>query len=122
VIFRRAGCAAEGLEDGRRLVIGLNPPFGKDNSLARKFVEHAAAFRPRLMVLIVPPATFIPPGYTVVFEDRTMCKGEEFYVPGTNKRSWNKTWPALRILARTEHCQRRRDALGDSWEVVEVRR
>ena len=41
-----------------RLVIGLNPPFGKDGSLANKFVERAALYhQPRIIVLIVPPKT-----------------------------------------------------------------
>lgn len=41
-----------------RLLIGLNPPFGKDGSLANKFVERAAMYhQPRIIVLIVPPKT-----------------------------------------------------------------
>lgn len=41
-----------------RLVIGLNPPFGKDGVLANKFVQRAAMYhQPRIIVLIVPPET-----------------------------------------------------------------
>ena len=48
------------LPAAERLVIGLNPPFGKNGSLANKFVEHAArTFAPRMLVLIVPPATLV---------------------------------------------------------------
>lgn len=42
---------------GEHLVIGLNPPYGMRNALAHKFMYHAARFRPRLIVLIVPPTT-----------------------------------------------------------------
>ena len=42
---------------GDSLVIGLNPPYGVNNSLAAKFQEQAVKFRPRIIVLIVPPAT-----------------------------------------------------------------
>lgn len=59
------------LPDGDSLVIGLNPPFGKNNQLARRFVEHAAIFHPRVIVLIVPPGTPIPDGYIVMYEDQT---------------------------------------------------
>ncbi|KAI7842773.1 hypothetical protein COHA_003520 [Chlorella ohadii] len=90
----------EGLAPPHQLVIGLNPPFGKNNSLADKFVRKAANFWPRLMVLIVPPHTIIPPGYRVVLESSKMCGGEEFYVPGSSHKSWNKEWPVLRILER----------------------
>ena len=49
-----------GLPDPESLVVGLNPPFGKNGSLANKFVEHAARFlQPRMIVLIVPPATVV---------------------------------------------------------------
>ena len=45
-----------------RLVIGLNPPFGRAGTLANKFVEHAVAQHcPRLIVLIVPPRTVVRP-------------------------------------------------------------
>lgn len=41
-----------------RLVIGLNPPFGKNASLANEFVTYAVEkFQPRMLVLIVPPIT-----------------------------------------------------------------
>lgn len=60
------------LPHGNTLVIGLNPPFGKNNSLALQFVQHAAlTFKPRVIVLIVPPSTPIPRGYTIMYEDQT---------------------------------------------------
>ena len=63
-------CAADMLPPGDSLVIGLNPPFGKNNALARKFTDHAAKeFAPRVIVLIVPPSTPVPLGYRVAYQD-----------------------------------------------------
>lgn len=46
---------------GDNMVVGLNPPFGSDTqNLASLFVLRAALFRPRLMILIVPPSTVVP--------------------------------------------------------------
>lgn len=53
-------------------MIGLNPPFGKNGTLAKAFLEQAARFDPAIFVLIVPPATFIPPGYAIDFEDKSV--------------------------------------------------
>ena len=100
--------STEAIGSSERLVIGLNPPFGKNNELANKFVEHAASFDPRIIVLIVPPKTVVPRGYTTIFEDRNSCKGEIFYVPGSTESSWNKDVPAFRILARS-------DLVGSIW-------
>lgn len=64
------------LPRGQHLVFGLNPPFGKNNALARKFVMHAArAHSHRVIVLIVPPDTPIPDGYIVMYEDQTTMAG-----------------------------------------------
>lgn len=92
------------LPPGQHLVIGLNPPFGKNNALARKFVMHAArAHSPRVIVLIVPPDTPIPEGYIVMYEDQTTMAGRGFFVPGAKGHdSWNKVTPALRVLVRAE--------------------
>ena len=43
-------CAAARLAQPDRLVIGLNPPYGKNNSLADEFTRHAATFKPRVIV------------------------------------------------------------------------
>ncbi|KAK9814428.1 hypothetical protein WJX72_005780 [[Myrmecia] bisecta] len=83
---------------GDRLVIGLNPPFGKDNALANKWVRHAAIFSPRIIVLIVPPGTISPDGYTMIYDDYTLMRDKAFYVPGSDQESWNKDTPAFRIL------------------------
>ncbi|KAK9800273.1 hypothetical protein WJX73_001364 [Symbiochloris irregularis] len=99
--------------DADKLVIGLNPPFGANNSLANKFTMHAAAFSPRLIVLIVPPSTAIPRrgdmvngtplphGYNVIYEDHQMLAGKSFKIPGVGS-SWNHTTPPVRLLARED--------------------
>ncbi|XP_076959692.1 protein ENHANCED DOWNY MILDEW 2-like [Bidens hawaiensis] len=45
------------LPSGSQLVMGLNPPFGTKAALANKFIDHALKFKPKLIVLIVPPET-----------------------------------------------------------------
>ena len=37
--------------------MGLNPPFGYKASLANQFINKALQFRPKLLILIVPPET-----------------------------------------------------------------
>ena len=49
------------LPGGDKLVIGLNPPFGQDGTLAGAFAALAAHHRPRIIVLIVPPRTLVSP-------------------------------------------------------------
>lgn len=71
----KCDCTASGdLPAGDRLVIGLNPPFGKNNGLANMFVGQAASFRPRVIVLIVPPAVSTPKGYQVMYEEQETMK------------------------------------------------
>ncbi|CAD7704649.1 unnamed protein product [Ostreobium quekettii] len=89
------------LNPGDHLVIGLNPPFGKNGSLASQFVMHAAKFQPRVIALIVPPKTPVPTGYDVVYEDKELCADKSFYIPGVKQASWNVVAPAFRILERT---------------------
>lgn len=37
--------------------MGLNPPFGVKAALANKFINKALEFKPKLIILIVPPET-----------------------------------------------------------------
>lgn len=37
--------------------MGLNPPFGVDGCLAKKFIDKALTFKPKLLILIVPIET-----------------------------------------------------------------
>ena len=64
------------------LVIGLNPPFGHNNTEAIKFVTHALHCRPRLLVLIMPTTNWQPPGYELIHHDDQLCRGSVFYTPG----------------------------------------
>ncbi|CAI9288517.1 unnamed protein product [Lactuca saligna] len=40
-----------------KLIMGLNPPFGKNAALANQFIQQAVKFMPKLIILIVPPET-----------------------------------------------------------------
>lgn len=88
-------------------MIGLNPPFGTNGSLANQFIEKAASFNPRIIVLVVPPQTVIPGRYSVQFEDNRIMADKAFYIPGGDKagiqQSWNVVTPAVRVLVRKEH-------------------
>lgn len=77
----RSACIAAGdLPAGDNLVIGLNPPFGKNNGLANTFVQQAAKFCPRVIVLIVPPEVSIPRGYQVMYEEQDTMK-DKYDIP-----------------------------------------
>lgn len=54
-------------------MIGLNPPFGVNGVLASKFIEHAASFEPRVILLIAPSCTPVPSGYRIYLEDCQLC-------------------------------------------------
>ncbi|KAA8523615.1 hypothetical protein F0562_010038 [Nyssa sinensis] len=45
------------LTPGSQLIMGLNPPFGVNAALANKFINKALEFKPKLLILIVPPET-----------------------------------------------------------------
>jgi len=38
-------------------IMGLNPPFGVKASLANQFIDKALQFKPKILILIVPPET-----------------------------------------------------------------
>lgn len=65
-----------------RLAIGLNPPFGYQASLARKFVEHALKFRPQVLALIIPSQSrWSVVGYTA--HTQRQLATDSFYDPKT---------------------------------------
>ncbi len=103
-------CHAEELPPGDRLVIGLNPPFGKEGSLADDFIKHAAKFAPRIIVLIVPPKCIVPGNYSVMYEDVKIMSDKAFYIPGGVQESWNVVAPSVRILVR-------RDRINDTFSL-----
>uniref|UniRef100_A0A061SIJ0 Enhanced downy mildew isoform 1 n=1 Tax=Tetraselmis sp. GSL018 TaxID=582737 RepID=A0A061SIJ0_9CHLO len=86
-----------------RLIIGLNPPFGKGGQLAAEWVQHAASMRPRIIALIVPRKTQTPEGYKVLYANADIFQGETFYVPGGGMMtSWNRDPPVFSLLLRRD--------------------
>lgn len=67
----------------KNLVIGLNPPFGYQGSMAKKFVKKALSFDPYALVLILPLVKFDVPSYEVIHE-RILPK-DSFIDPDTQK-------------------------------------
>ena len=71
----------------KEIVLGLNPPFGRDNIESRKFVAKGInTFRPRLLVLIVPPLGELRElnDYEEIHKDDRTCTGKDFYIPGAH--------------------------------------
>ncbi|CAM6128024.1 unnamed protein product [Calypogeia fissa] len=100
--------------EGNRLIIGLNPPFGYMGSLADKFILHALKFKPKLLILIVPPVSmrfsrrYQDFNYELVWVDDELLSGKAFFIPGSvedstngkenenqNMLQWNKVTPPL---------------------------
>lgn len=66
-------------------VIGLNPPFGYQGALAKRFIQHAATFDPAYMFLILPRmggGQWIPSGYRI--RNELALPETSFYVPSRN--------------------------------------
>nr|GEW21153.1 protein enhanced downy mildew 2-like [Tanacetum cinerariifolium] len=105
------------LPEGSGLVMGLNPPFGVNASLANKFIDHALQFEPKLIILIVPPETKRldrkSSPYDLIWQEKSMLSGKSFYIPGSVDirdqpiEDWNNIPPPLSLWSRpdwtTEH-------------------
>ena len=91
---------------GKEVVLGLNPPFGKDNVESRKFVAHGiSVFQPRLLVLIVPDLGRMKEleNYSLVHKDARAINGKDFYIPGAQtmgSKHQTNTDPAFIIYRR----------------------
>ncbi|KAK9268634.1 hypothetical protein L1049_000391 [Liquidambar formosana] len=95
---------------GSQLIMGLNPPFGVHAALANKFIDKALEFKPKLLILIVPPETERldkkKSPYDLVWEDDELLSGKSFYLPGSvdvndkQMDQWNKTPPPLYLWSR----------------------
>ncbi|KAJ4842141.1 hypothetical protein Tsubulata_024258, partial [Turnera subulata] len=93
------------LPKGDQLIMGLNPPFGVKAALANKFIDKALEFKPKLLILIVPPETERldekRQPYDLVWEDNQFLAGKSFYFPGSidvNDKQidqWNNIAPPL---------------------------
>ncbi|KAK7316808.1 hypothetical protein RJT34_00536 [Clitoria ternatea] len=100
------------LPTGSKLIMGLNPPFGVKAGLANKFIDKALEFRPKLLILIVPPETQRlnekRSRYDLIWEDEMFLSGKSFYLPGSvdaNERQmeqWNVTPPPLYLWSRPD--------------------
>ncbi|KAK1435604.1 hypothetical protein QVD17_01370 [Tagetes erecta] len=98
------------LPSGSRLIMGLNPPFGVNASLANTFIDHALQFNPKLIILIVPPRTKRLGGgqrsvYDLVWEDVDLLAGKSFYIPGSIDANGNQVryWLKKGRLASSPH-------------------
>ncbi|KAK2405930.1 protein ENHANCED DOWNY MILDEW [Trifolium repens] len=103
----------EELPNGSQLIIGLNPPFGVNGSLANKFINKALTFKPKLLILIVPKVTKRLDrkkggGYDLIWEDEEICSGKSFYLPGSvdtqhkQLEDWNLKAPPLYLWSRPD--------------------
>ncbi|GER54071.1 enhanced downy mildew 1 2 [Striga asiatica] len=100
------------LPEGSNLIMGLNPPFGVQASLANQFIEKALSFMPKLLILIVPKETErldmkeIP--YDLIWEDDQILSGKSFYLPGSvdvhdqRMEQWNLEPPPLYLWSRPD--------------------
>ncbi|CAI7810941.1 unnamed protein product, partial [Closterium sp. NIES-54] len=91
--------------------MGLNPPFGVRGQLASNFSGRAASvFRPKLIILIVPPETrqLGPLGYTLLWRDEKIFENRAFYLPGSHDKDnktmnqWNNIPPPLYLWCRND--------------------
>ncbi|XP_065862485.1 protein ENHANCED DOWNY MILDEW 2 isoform X2 [Euphorbia lathyris] len=97
---------------GSQLIMGLNPPFGVKAALANKFINQALKFKPKLLILIVPPETERldkkNPPYDLIWEDNQCLSGKSFYLPGSVDENdkqmdqWNLTTPPLYLWSRRD--------------------
>ncbi|KAJ7960851.1 protein ENHANCED DOWNY MILDEW 2-like [Quillaja saponaria] len=100
------------LPKGSQLIMGLNPPFGVKAALANKFIDKALEFKPKLIILIVPPETQRldkkRSPYDLVWEDDKFLSGKSFYLPGScdvndkQMDQWNLTAPLLYLWSHPE--------------------
>ncbi|KAL6999193.1 hypothetical protein U1Q18_000353 [Sarracenia purpurea var. burkii] len=100
------------LPSGSQLIMGLNPPFGVNASLANQFIDKALEFKPKLLILIVPQETErldkknTP--YDLVWEDSELLAGKSFYLPGSvdvndnQLEDWNVNPPLLYLWSRPD--------------------
>ncbi|KAL2495851.1 protein ENHANCED DOWNY MILDEW 2-like [Forsythia ovata] len=104
---------------GSKLIMGLNPPFGVNASLANKFINKALEFKPKLLILIVPQETQrldkkdFP--YDLVWENDQMLVGKSFYLPGSvdvndkQMEDWNLNAPPLYLWSHPDWTPKHKD-------------
>ncbi|PON94145.1 DNA (cytosine-5)-methyltransferase [Trema orientale] len=107
------------LPTGSKLIMGLNPPFGVKASLANQFINKALKFKPKLLILIVPPETQRldkkESPYDLVWEDDRFLSGKSFYLPGSvnvrdeQMEQWNATPPLLYLWSHPDWSAKHRE-------------
>lgn len=107
------------LPPGSKLIMGLNPPFGVNASLANKFIDKALQFKPKLLILIVPQETQrldkkdLP--YDLIWENDQMLAGKSFYLPGSvdvndkQMEDWNVNAPPLYLWSHPDWTPKHKD-------------
>ncbi|KAG9148294.1 hypothetical protein Leryth_012239 [Lithospermum erythrorhizon] len=110
----------EELPEGSNLIMGLNPPFGVEASLANQFIDKALTFKPKLLILIVPKETArldeksYPYRYDLIWKDDHLLDGKSFYIPGSldvhdqQMNQWNFSAPPLYLWSRSDWTARHR--------------
>ncbi|KAK7385995.1 hypothetical protein VNO78_32013 [Psophocarpus tetragonolobus] len=94
------------LPTGSQLIMGLNPPLGHKAALANKFIDKALEFKPKLIILVVPPETGrldkkLSP-YDLIWEDESFLSGTSFYLPGSddvNDKQMDQTYVRPLLLS-----------------------
>ncbi|PON48472.1 Cdk-activating kinase assembly factor [Parasponia andersonii] len=107
------------LPNGSQLIMGLNPPFGVNASLAKRFINKALEFRPKLLILIVPTETkqlnTLTYPYDLLWEDEEILSGKSFYLPGSldvhekQLEDWNLKAPPLYLWSRRDWTPRHKE-------------
>ncbi|XP_047941334.1 protein ENHANCED DOWNY MILDEW 2-like isoform X1 [Salvia hispanica] len=120
---------AEELSEGSKLIIGLNPPFGVQASLANQFINKALTFRPKLLILIVPKETERldrkNSRYDLIWEDDKILSGKSFYLPGSvdvhdqQIEQWNLDTPPLYLWSRPDWTGRHKQVAVECSHLIE---
>ncbi|XP_027329320.1 protein ENHANCED DOWNY MILDEW 2-like isoform X2 [Abrus precatorius] len=75
------------LPTGSQLIMGFNSTFGLEAALANKFIDKALEFKPKLLILLVPPETERldkkRSPYDLIWEDGNFLSDMSFYLPGS---------------------------------------
>ncbi|KAK0589735.1 hypothetical protein LWI29_017894 [Acer saccharum] len=123
----------EELPNGSQLIMGLNPPFGVNASLANRFINHALTFKPKLIVLIVPKETKrldekAAYDYDLIWEDDELLSGKSFYLPGSvdihdnQIEQWNVKPPPLSLWSRSDWTDRHKDIAQEHDQTFRCRK
>ncbi|CAL5390360.1 unnamed protein product [Camellia sinensis] len=120
------------LPAGSQLIMGLNPPFGVNATLANKFINKALEFKPKLLILIAPRETHRldrkDPPYDLIWEDDELLAGKSFYLPGSvdvndnQLEDWNVNPPPLFLWSRPDWTAKHKaiaQQVGHSSRVLE---